>query len=129
MPCPAGNLSKDVPALLLVAGQTSVQGTFWCWSVVVVVLNLGRRAGQRALLPRVLPVVHPNPRAGFGEADFFLEAFYALVLVEEGALDAFLGRRREVGGGEVDGQILCGGAGAARAVVGDDGPVGQCGLR
>ena len=127
-PRSAGEFLKHVPALLLVARQTSIQRTFRSRSVVGVVLNLGRRAGQRALLSGVLPVVHPYARAGVGEADLFLKAFDPLVLVEEGALDAFLGGRGEVGGGQVYGQILRGGTGTARAVVGDDGPVGQCGL-
>ena len=127
-PCPASKFHKHTPALLLVATQTSIQSTFRRRSVVGVVLNLGGRAGQRALLSGVFPVVHPYARAGVGKSDLVLEAFDPLVLIEEGALYAFLGGRGEVGGGEVYGQILRGGTGAAGTVVGDDGPVGQGGL-
>lgn len=127
-PRPAGELLKHIPALFLVARQAPVQGAVRGRPVVGVVLDLGGSARQRAPLSGVLTVVHPNARAGVGKADFVLQTLDALVLVEEAALDAFLRRGSEVGGGEVDGQILGGGARAARAVVGDDGPVGQRGL-
>ena len=116
---------KYRPALLFGARQTPVEGALRRGSVVRIVLNLGRRAGQRAPLPRVLAMVQPDLGTGVGESDVVLQALDSLVLIKNAALDAFLGSGSEIGRDKVRGQVLRGGASAARSEVGYNGAVGQ----
>jgi hypothetical protein len=124
-PRSAGVPFKYITALLLVARQASVQRAVRGWSVVRIVLNLGRRTGQNAALPGVFSVGHPNPRAGVGKSHVVPETRNAPILIEQAALQTGLGHGSEVRRREVDGQILRGRARPARAVMGDDGPVRQ----
>ena len=79
-PRPSREALKDRTTVLLIASQTPVEGALRRGTVVRIVLNLGRHAGQGAFLPCVLPIIIPYFCAGVGEANV-LETGDALVLI------------------------------------------------